>query len=530
MEKISLSVEGINLYILYIMEVICMSLRKRKVYIICAGLIIILGLSFVLLENKVRQNRNLLNSQSETNDISTSKKVRLSVCIPQDAWAGEALDPTLINSVKTEMEAANNIEIELIAPLSNNYSKNLQDMVADGDIPDVYILRKAMNNLQLYSVNGYAKDITSLVEKNTNINNTINKTYIDYTRVDGKIYGVPRSKPMSKVLWLRKDILQKYGVTLSETPTTDEFFTEMKKLADTNIIPFSFPKFIDNLTFFYNAFNTCGGIGKDSNGLYYDGFNTPETKQALTYIKTLYNEGILDSEFATNENSVIRDKLTSGSAASNIDYFNRYIDYMSEGTAKNSEFDLQPVYMLKGPKGGSGNLNESIQNVYVVSPNCKNPEAAVSFISWMATSEESAKMQLVGIKDKHYTVENGVIKATEAAKASGYKTTATNLLLTNTQIKNFGFKWDSMTEKFLPKQKVIANDNLKYLGPTIIIPGETSELYDKNALAYKEKIEKLTYKIITGADSIENCYKEYEEFWKNINGDQMIDELNKNHL
>lgn len=504
-----------------------MRIKKNTVYFLCAGLILIIGLTSLLLKNKSTENRNLLKAENKVNDKNTQKKVRLSVCLPQDSWAGEALDPTLLNSVKTAMEDANNVEIELIAPLSSNYNESLLGMLSTGDIPDIYVIRKAMNNLQLYTVNGYAKDITALVEKDNNINNTINKTYIDYMRVDGKIYGLPRSKPMSKVLWLRKDIIKNFGVNLSETPTTDEFLIEMKKISDKGIVPFSFPKFIDNLTFFYNAFNTCGGIGKDSNNRYYDGFNTPETKQALNYIRTLYNEGIWDKEFGTNENNVIRDKLVSGKAASNIDYFNRYIDYMSEGVAKKAEFDLQPIYMLKGPKGGFGNLNEAIQNVYVVSPNCKNPEAAVSLISWMATSEEYAKMQLVGIEDKHYTVENGIIKANEAAKVSGYKTTAANLILTNANIKDLGFKWDAITEKYLPKQKAIAENNLNYIGPNVIIPGGISELYDKNALVYKERVEKLTYKIITEADSIENCYKEYEEFWKSINGDKMLQELNK---
>jgi putative aldouronate transport system substrate-binding protein len=400
-------------------------------------------------------------------------------------------------------------------------------MLASGNIPDVYLLRKAMNNLQLYAVKGYTKDITALVEKDDNIQNTIDKNFIDFMRVNEEIHGIPRYKPMTKVMWIRKDIIQSYGIDFSETPTTDEFLNGMKELANKNVIPFSFPKFLDNLPFFYNAFNAYGGIAKDSNGLYYDGFKTVETKQALNYMKTLYNEGIWDKEFATNDNSIIREKLFSGKAVSNIDYINRYIYYMSEGVARNPAFNLQPIYMLKGPKGGLGNLNEGAQDAFVVSPKCKNPETAVSFISWLTTSEEYTKMNLVGIEGKHYTVENGIIKATEIAKASGYKAAATNVITTHKRVTDFGFKWDAITEKYFPKQEAIAKDNTMYFGPNTIIPGGISDLYDNNASKYNEKVQSLAYKVITGAISIENYTKEYEEFWKSIHGDEMLMELNK---
>lgn len=504
-----------------------MNNRKSKFCFLCIGLIVTIVLIVVGFKaNKIRTS-NTLDTQGVSNNKNKSEKVRLSVCIPQNAWAGETLDPALVNSVKTAMEAANNIEIELIAPPADTYNETLNKMLASGNAPDVYLLRRAMSILQLYAVSGYARDITELVEKDVNIKKTIDKNYLNYMTVKGKIYALPRYKPISKVIWLRKDIIDQYGIELSATPRTDEFLNEMKKLADKNIVPFSFPKFLDNLTFFYNAFNTCGGIGKDSSGLYYDGFNTPETKQALSYMNTLYNEGIWDKEFDTNENSIIRQKLISGKTASNIDYSHKYIQYMSEGIAKNPSFDLQPIYMLKGPNGGTGNLNEAIQDAFVVSPTCKNPEAAVSFLSWLTTSEEYTKINLVGIEGKHYSIENGVIKASEIAKASGYKATAANVLLTHTRIKDFGFKWDSITEKYFPEQMTIANENSKYLGPNIIIPGGISPLYDKNAENYNKKVEELAYKIITGANSIESCYKEYEEFWKSINGDQMLVELNK---
>ena len=87
--------------------------------------------------------------------------------------------------------------------------------------------------------------------------------------------------------------MEQYGVNLSSTPTTEEFRREMAKFVGTGVVPFCFPKWVDNFQYFYNSFGAWGGVYlKD--GKYIDGFQTPEMEAALSYLRQLYVDGILN--------------------------------------------------------------------------------------------------------------------------------------------------------------------------------------------------------------------------------------------
>jgi putative aldouronate transport system substrate-binding protein len=126
-------------------------------------------------------------------------------------------------------------------------------LLSSGDLPDVYQINKAMVNVHAYTLRGYAANIDAYVKRNK-LCRGIEPEYFNYMRVNGKIHAIPREKEQEKVIWVRGDLLDKYGVKLSSTPTTEEFYNEMKKIK--GIIPLSFPKFLDNLPFFYASFGT----------------------------------------------------------------------------------------------------------------------------------------------------------------------------------------------------------------------------------------------------------------------------------
>lgn len=85
----------------------------------------------------------------------------------------------------------------------------------------------------------------------------------------------------------------------------------------------------------------------------------------------------MDQEFITTENNTMREYVYSGKAASDIDYVMNYSNYILQSEAAGSYSDVQPIYMLEGPDGKGGGLNESIQTAWCISSSCKNPEAAM---------------------------------------------------------------------------------------------------------------------------------------------------------
>lgn len=466
-------------------------------------------------------------TQGTKTAVTTKEKVKVTICLSQTGWGGEAVDPELMKEVEKVIEEKTNTDLEVIAPPQSSYNDKLNVMLSSGQIPDIFAIRKAMDNMQVMASRGYTMPMDDLIKNAPEITSMVDPKYLDYLKVGGKLYGVPMYVPLSKVIWLRKDMLDKNGVNLSETPTTEEFYTEMKKLVGKGAIPFTFPKFVDNLPFFFNPFGAYYGIGADKNGKFYDSFNKPEAKEALAYVAKLYKDKIWDQEFLTNENATIREKLFSGKAVSTLDYYNRYIYYGLQSEKVKAPTEFVPVYELKGPRGNGGNLNEAIQDALCISAKSKVADRALDVIKYYVYSEEGVKLRCLGVKDKHYALDGNVIKATEKAKNSGYKCDINQFFLYYPKVTNFGFNWDATTEKLLPQQTKYNEEANKHLGPKYIVPGGKSVLYDKNLPAYKKKIDEISSKIIMGTVTVDQGYAEYQAFWKSIKGDEMIDQLNK---
>lgn len=456
--------------------------------------------------------------------LSAKKPVPLTVCLPSSSWGGSN-DPGLMEDVKQYIEKKTDTSIKAISPPLNTYSDKINVLLASGDIPDIFRINKAMVNVHTFTVRGYTAALDKYVKKNKAFKN-IDPKYFDYMRVNGIIRAIPKAQESEKVIWTRKDLLDQYGVKLSSTPTTEEFYNEMKKV--NNRIPFTFPKFLDNLPFFYHSFGVYDEFIKDKKGKYYDVFNTDEMRECLNYVKRLYSDGILDKEFPTNDNSALRNNLISGKAAANIDYDIRYFYYMAEITRvdPNSKPDLKPIFKLIGPKGFGGALNEACQDADAISAKSKYPEAAVNLVAWMNYVPEGAKATRLGIPGKHYIIENGIGKLTPLAEAGGQTFELTNLMKMHVPVKrlNLGFKFPNEDNSKIYYN--LLKDISKHTGRKEVISLGQSAIYDKVGPALVKKRQEVALKMIIGAVSIEDGFKEYDNFFKSINGAQLLKELN----
>lgn len=465
------------------------------------------------------------NSTLDTDVGAETQKgtVKLTVCLPDTQW-GSSRDNELQKEVVKELEEKTNTKINCIIPPQGSYKEKVNILVSSGDIPDVFRVFQAMVSLPGFAARGQILPLDDYIKKSP-VLSKIDKALYDYMNINEKIYYLPKDEPLTKNIWLRKDVTEKYGVKLPVNASTEQFYTEMKKLAGTEVIPLSLPKFMDNLRFFYNPFGVYDGIYlKD--GKYVDGFQVPEVKEALEYIRKLYRDGIIEREFITNENIIMREKIANGKAAADIDYANRYIYYISESNKYKTPTDFFPVYTLVGPQGKSGNLNEAIQNGYVVGARCENVQKAVDFIEYIGFTEEGLKLDHIGVSGKHYVVENGIGIPSEKAMNAGYDWNAGFTILTPVKI-NMGFRWDEATERGLPQQTRLYEESKRYNGPSFANPAGISDVFDKASPSIKSAREEIATRVVLGALSAEDGIKEYGRFWKSIGGDDILNELNK---
>ena len=267
---------------------------------------------------------------------------------------------------------------------------------------------------------------------------------------------------------------------------------------------------------------------KIADGVYVDGMQEPQMKDALNYLKELYDTGVMDQEFITTENNTMREYVYTGKAASDIDYVMNYSNYILQSELAGKATDVQPIYMLKGPDGKGGGLNESIQTAWCISSECKNPEAAIRVIEALVTDPEiHAAFYNTGVEGKHYNIEDGIAVPTDKAANSGYSIKYN--YLTDSFIKDFStlkFQPDEKTQKVLRIQRDMIEKAMELKGDKQMIPSGISSLYDETSASITNTWKEVISQIVLSSTSIDEGLKTYKNFWDSVDGDTLLKELN----
>jgi len=455
----------------------------------------------------------------------------LSLCMSQIRW-GISVDDAHMKAFVEALEKATNTKIEMIAPTHNDYQEKLNVLMASGEYPDIIRPQQAWDVISQFAARGYLAPVTEWINNDARFAALKGKD-LSFYQSGNDIYGFPTGLGSTKIFWVRQDMIDKYGLEIKDSMTTDEFVEQLRKIDKSETIPLVLPKHIVNFQFYYNFFGAYGGIVKNDAGEWIDGINTQEMKDAFAWLKGLYEEGLIDPEFITNENSNMREKFYSGQGAIMADYCTKYITNQTNFDAVGKPTEAIPIYTLVGPNGDKGNLNESGGEAMALSVTCKNPEAAVDLIHYMFYNAEGAVLNSFGIENVHYTIENGELTPAEAAVTGGYTVDPVGLgsAFDPVDIASLPYTFAGMTTDQIVRANTIQQTALstEYLGPQIKIPMGMSTVYDENAATYNNNLYEMATKIVMGTVSIEDAYKEYEQFWKSINGDEMLKQLNENY-
>lgn len=448
-----------------------------------------------------------------------------------DNTYGLSTDPDLQGSITELIKEKTGVNVEPIIPPLSSYSDKIATLINSGDIPDVFTIAQAMVKIPQMATRGQILDLSDYIANSEKIKNIVPEAVLSTPNIEGKNYFIPYNYPKAKGLFIRQDIMDKYGISLSSTPTTEEFMTEMSKLKGTGVVPFTFPKWIDNFQFFYNSFGAWGGVYlKD--GKYVDGFQEPEMREALSYLHELYEIGVLNAEFITTENSQMREKVYTAQSAGDIDYLTNYINYFQQTAAAGKPTEMHVIYALIGPNGDGGTLNEATQTAFCISARTEYPDEAFKVIEAIVSDPELyAAFFGIGREGYHYTLgENGEIIPTDKASNSGYKYTLNYLSdsFINYDLDNLSFTLDENTLSGIRRQREIIDEGGAYLGPnhSADVPVGISDAYDRVSPSIKSTRESIAAKIIMGSVTLEEGMTEYENFWNSIGGPDILDELN----
>lgn len=293
-----------------------------------------------------------------------------------------------------------------------NPSDKLNLIMASGS---EYDLVEAMNKQDFFNFaeNGALTDLTPLIEQyGPNIKRAISAESLAGATVDGKIYGIPTLNVsyVRSDLLIRTDWLQKVG---KQMPTTlDEFVDVLKAFKDQdpggngkNNIPMTISPtaLLDNLMGAYGIY----GLWMELDGKLVSVVNHPALKDYVTFIRGLYEQGLLDKEFATNKAATADEKFTSGRAGVYLSGWSA-IPGFDEALKKNvPDAQYQFVPPLKGPDGKSGfTKNGGFNKITFVPKTAKHPEDAIKLVNAML-EPNTFKELFIGKEGETYTMKDG---------------------------------------------------------------------------------------------------------------------------
>ena len=451
----------------------------------------------------------------------------VSLCMSQIRY-GYSVNDSMMRAWVDVIERATNTSISIDPLPHNDFNVHLNVRLASGDYADIIRPQQSWDTVSQFAVRGFLQPVTQYINNDARFV-TLRGLDLPY-KYNNDIYGFPTAKGNNKIIWFREDTANRYGLNLKDSMTTDEFITELRKINRNEVIPFSFPRFIVNFQLFYNFFGAWGGITQNARGEYIDGMQTSEMREALLWIKRLYDEGLLDREFITNDNAIMREKFFSGRAASIIDYTSRYTFFVNSASSANVPTDFIPVYTLTGPRGDFGNLNESYGEALTISARNRNVPASLDIINWLFFTEAGRIHDTLSVEGVHYDIVNRTHVSRPDAVAAGYSIEHQRLSDGWVQVpfENLGFSFQGMDDSVLfnmLRYTAIAN-SAQYMGPMIKVEMGRSDLFDENVASYTANLEEMATRVVLGTQTIDQAYADYDRFWRSINGDLMLRQLN----
>lgn len=342
-----------------------------------------------------------------------------------------------------------NVKVKLLPIALGAWKQQMNLMLASGEKLDLLVTGVSST----FGFSGQvAKNqllpLDELLAKNgKNIGQSVDKSYIEAGKIEGKLYGIPTLRDMaaSYGIVMRKSILDKYKIDVSKLKTFDDVENLLRfiKEKEPGLIPLM-PgaagvslveewRTWDPLGEGYGALMNFGADLKVTNV-----YETPEYKALVNRFHSWYKAGLIYKDAAINKdhpsNFIKADKLFA------------YLTKLKPGIdQQESNLAREPLVSVElVPPLSATNMVANI--MWAIPRNSKAPEKAMEFLNLMYGDKEIINLFCWGIEGKHYVkTADGRIdfpKGVDAA-TSGY-----NMNLGwefGNQLASYVFKPDSPT-------------------------------------------------------------------------------------
>lgn len=287
-----------------------------------------------------------------------------------------------------------NIEYKLAVP-GDQYNQQIKLTLTSGDLPDYFKINLLSDYQQMVNA-GVLADMTDLYEKYASplLRQIIEKegtnVYLPVTS-DGKMYGIPRKMPSTNGynhLWIRQDWLNNLNLerpeTMEDVLAVARAFTkddpDGNGKADTLGMRFD-NDYIDTKKGIFWGFRAYPDFWLEKDGKAVYGSVQPEMKKAYGFLKTMYDERLIDREFATNDSSKSQEGIVGGKVGMT------YGPHWEAGSFKQcKEIDPKAEWVAIALPTEDGSpvkipLTNAVEGIYVASKDAEHPEALIKLLN-----------------------------------------------------------------------------------------------------------------------------------------------------
>ena len=480
-------------------------------------------------ESKVEESKVEEKETEVTYPLELDKEVTLSFAMWGTAAALSGTDYKGISETPfaEEWQRATGVKVKF-EEYADATAMNL--MIAGGELPDIIFfnfnqynggIAKALDDKVAVALNDYmefAPDFADVINSNENYRKAV-------TTSDGSIMGFPLIYGETACLnslgfQIRKDFLDQIGEELPET--ADDFYNVLKAFKEELgvEIPFSvYTPYLYSYGLEAGLLTSPFGLPKcdfyvDEDEVHY-GYYQQEFKDVLIYLNKLYDEGLMDPNFATVEIDTQRGNMMNGVIGVTMDTRGR-ISAQKQTMIDHPTFDLAGFGSLVAEEGDvamSCMYGNPVSSYYaVITPACENIEVAMQFLNY-GYSEEGHRLMNFGIEGDNYTLVNGEVvytkEYTEAFAANsnvqkGYHRSWTGFPF----VQEFDDRL--LIEEQVKAQEAWANaDAAKYQLPAITIPETDMSEYTKIMGDVKTYAKEMAVRFISGLEDMDNFEKVY---------------------
>ncbi|GAF66699.1 ABC transporter substrate-binding protein [Bacillus sp. TS-2] len=264
------------------------------------------------------------DSSSETgnNGDSEGEEERMSVTIMAPSFS-----PTPIESGSPALEAIEdytNMDINLQLVANANYEDRFNVTLASNDLPHIIVANKEPSFINA-ARDGAFWDLTDYLDDYEHLSQA-NDIVLNNTTIDGRIYGVYRARPLGRnAMTINTEWLDNLGLDYPET--IDDFYEVLRAFTyddpDGNGEDDTYGMVVSEWEGPWDVIQVWMGVpnewGFDENDELKPDFLFDEYKESLEFFKKLYDEGLVNQDFAIMDSGQWFDPIVNQSAGVVVD-------------------------------------------------------------------------------------------------------------------------------------------------------------------------------------------------------------------